>query len=59
MCFCGGVCSDKVSGPLYGTAEHHAEDHPKDLWRGGDRNTGSKPLQSPWDAVSEEWLANS
>ena len=21
----------KVSGPLNGTAEHHAEDHPKDL----------------------------
>lgn len=37
------VCSDKVPGPLNGTAEHHAEDHPKDLWRGGDRNTGYKP----------------
>lgn len=40
VCFCG--CSDKVPGPLDGAAEHHAEDHPEDLWRGGDRNTGFK-----------------
>lgn len=38
VCFCG--CSDKVPGPLDGAAEHHAEDHPEDLWRGGDGNTG-------------------
>lgn len=30
---CGSGFSDKVSGPLNGTAEHHAEDHPEDLWR--------------------------
>lgn len=27
--------SDIVPGPLNGTAEHHTEDHPKDLWRDG------------------------
>lgn len=26
--------SDVVPGPLDGTAEHHAEDHPKDLYGG-------------------------
>lgn len=32
--------SDVVPGPLDGTAEHHAKDHPKDLCRGGDRRDG-------------------
>lgn len=34
------VGSDKVPGPLDGTAEHHAEDHPKDL-QGGKRKSTS------------------
>lgn len=40
-------CSDEVPGPLNGTAEHHAEDHPEDLRRGrgggGEEYTGLKP----------------
>lgn len=31
--------SDKVPGPLDGTAEHHAEDHPKDLKVGKRKST--------------------
>lgn len=38
VCFTGGL--DIISRPLNGTAENHAEDHPKDLWRDeGCRNT--------------------
>lgn len=31
--------SDEVPGPLDGTAEHHAEDHPKDLQVGKRKST--------------------
>lgn len=45
------VGSDEVPGPLDGTAEHHAEDHPKDLQVGKRKSTSC-------DHAAEEFHSN-